>query len=339
MSEKNTNPTTENNNTEAPAKGTNKKGGVFSKAANRTILIISVIVLLISGSLCIKYVSDIVKSRKTANQIAELTDPTIYSPDADYGDTVFPDGIQDKYKKAYSVNSDLVGWIKVPNTAVNHPVVKSDDNKYYLRHNFYKGYERRGTAFADYRNNITNGGLDANTIIYGHNYLDSTMFSDLEKYKDIEFYKANPVIEFNTIYNDYKWKVIAVFLTNADEKDDNGYVFNYIYPFMHGENYSEYFNEIAMRSLYTTGVDVNTDDKILSLSTCTRDMDIKGNGETNARCVVVARMVRSGESEEVDTSLAVKNNNPRYPQIWYTKNKISNPYKNAEKWYPKGVIS
>ena len=88
------------------------------------------------------------------------------------------------------------------------------------------------------------------------------MFSDVEKYKDIEFWKENPVIEFNTIYHDYKWKVIAVFLTNADEKDDNGYVFNYIYPFMSGENYAEYFDEIASRSLYSTGIDVNTDDKM-----------------------------------------------------------------------------
>lgn len=316
-----------------------KKGSAVSRTANRIFLVISVIVLLVSGSLCVKYINDIVKSRKAAEEIANLTAPAFETPDANYGDVVFPDGIQEKYKMAYSINTDLVGWIKVSNTSIDHPIVKCSDNSYYLRHNFYKDYENRGTAFADYRNNITAGELDANTIIYGHNNLDSTMFSDLEKYKDIEFYKANPVIQFNTIYHDYNWKVIAVFLTNADEKDDNGYVFNYIYPFMYGENFSQYFDEIAVRSLYSTGVDVNTDDKILSLSTCTRDMDIRGNGETNARCVVVARMVRDGESAQVDTSLAVKNDNPRYPQIWYKKNKTTNPYKDAEKWYPKGVIS
>ena len=147
-------------------------------------------------------------------------------------------------------------------------------------------------------------------LFRSHNYLDSTMFSDVEKYKDIEFWKENPVIEFNTIYHDYKWKVIAVFLTHADEKDDNGYVFNYIYPFMSGENYAAYFDEIASRSLYSTGIDVNTDDKILTLSTCTRDMDISTRrGETNARCVLVARLIRDGESEEVDTSLATVNEN------------------------------
>jgi sortase B len=107
---------------------------------------------------------------------------------------------------------------------------------------------------------------------------------------------------------------------------------------MSGENYAEYFDEIASRSLYSTGIDVNTDDKILTLSTCTRDMDISTRrGETNARCVLVARLIRDGESEEVDTSLATVNGNPRYPQIWYDKYKKANPYKNAERWYPKGV--
>lgn len=308
-------------------------------AANKIIMFISVVVLIVAGSVCIKYTADIIKSRRAAEEIAGLTNPALPMDEADYGDVEFPQGIQEKYKRAYAVNNELVGWIKVPGTAINHPVVHTGNNEYYLRRNFYKSYERRGTLFADYRNNITADGFDANTIIYGHNYLDSTMFSDLENYKDIAFWKENPVIEFNTIYRDYKWKIIAVFLTNADEADNNGYVFNYIYPFMSGENYAEYFAEIEKRSLYTTGIDVDTSDKILTLSTCTRDMDVSRRRETNARCVVVARLVRDGESEMVDTSLAVQNESPMYPQIWYDKNGLSNPYRNAEKWYPKGVSS
>lgn len=307
---------------------------------NKIVLVISIIVLVVSGTMCVKYISDRIESQKAASEIVELTDPQFDAGEPDYGDTVFPDGIQEKYKKAYSVNHNLVGWIKIPGTTVDHPVVHASDNNFYLRHNFYDQYERRGTLFVDYRNILTDGQFDTNTIIYGHNYLDSTMFSDVEKYKDIEFWKQNPVIEFNTIFSDYKWKVIAVFLTNADEKDDNGYIFNYIYPFMSDENYGEYFEQIAERSLYSTGIDVNTDDKILTLSTCTRDMDLSTRRtETNARCVVVARLVRNGESEAVDTSLAAVNENPHYPQIWYDKYKKTNPFKGSEKWYPKGVKS
>lgn len=66
------------------------------------------------------------------------------------------------------------------------------DNNYYLRRNFYGSYERRGTPFVDYRNTITDGEFDTNTIIYGHNYLDSTMFSDVENTRTSNFGKKIP---------------------------------------------------------------------------------------------------------------------------------------------------
>ena len=76
-------------------------------------------------------------------------------------------------------------------------------------------------------------------------------------------------------------------------------------------------------------------DKILTLSTCTRDMDITRKQE-DARCVVMARLVRAGESETVDTSKATVNPEPKYPQLWYDKFGLENPYRNDEKWYPRG---
>ena len=88
------------------------------------------------------------------------------------------------------------------------------------------------------------------------------------------------------------------------------------------ENYIE---EIKKRSLYDTGVDVNPTDKLLTLSTCCKDFD-------DARLVVVARLVRPGESADVDVSRATVNSNPRYPQAWYNKKGKTNPYKNAFQW-------
>ena len=106
---------------------------------------------------------------------------------------------------------------------------------------------------------------------------------------------------------------------------------------MTNDNFEALVDEIKVRSLYFTNVDVNKNDKILTLSTCTRDMDVKGNGETNARFVVVARLVRDGESETVDVSKTIKNDNPRYPQIWYDTHGLPNPYAFAERWFPEGV--
>jgi len=300
------------------------------KTVDKVIMIIAIIVFLISLGVILKTVYDITLNKKQTEDIAGLVSDSVEET-REYGD----DGILEKYRSAYNANNDLVGWIVVPNTSINHPVVQGKNNEYYLRRSFYGDYQKRGTVFMDYRDHAKP--LCKNTILYGHNFLDSTMFADLEKYKDIEFYKTSPVIQFDTIYEKHKWKIVGVFLTNADDKDDNGYTFNYIYPFMTNDNFEAFMDEVKVRSLYFTNVDVNKNDKILTLSTCTRDMDIKGNGETNARFVVIARLVRDGESETVDVSKTVKNDNPRYPQIWYDAHGLSNPYVYADRWFPEGV--
>lgn len=304
-----------------------KKHSKLSRTANIVITVIAVLVLVVSGAFCIKYFVEFYQSKNQNDALAALVTESEETYPAE------PAFVQPKYRSLYNENNDFVGWITVPNTAINHPVVQGEDNSYYLRRDFYKQYLRRGTIFMDYRNDPEN--LNVNTILYGHNYLDSTMFSDLEKYKDIEFYKTAPVIAFNTIYGDYKWKVFAVFLTTASPELDNGYVFNYIYPFMTESSTEEFIAEVAKRSLYDTGVDVLPTDKILTLSTCTRDMDITRKQE-DARCVVMARLVRAGESETVDTSKATVNPEPKYPQLWYDKFGLENPYRNDEKWYPRG---
>ena len=308
-----------------PPQKKRKKGGVF----NRIITVLAVLVLLVSGGICVKYFKEVYDSKKQAESLAALTT----QPEAETYPAE-PAEVQPQYRAAYNENNDLVGWIVIPNTTINQPVVQATDNDYYMRRNFYKEYERRGSVFMDYRNSIDT--FNKNTIIYGHNYLDSTMFSDLENYKDIEFYKTAPVIEFNTIYQNYKWKVFAVFLTTASPELDNGYVFNYIYPFMTDDNFADFIAEVDKRSLYHTDVEVLPTDKILTLQTCTRDLDLSSRKQEDARCIVMARLVRDGESEMVDVTKATVNENPKYPQLYYDKYKLENPYVNDEKWYPKG---
>lgn len=237
-----------------------------------------------------------------------------------------------EYAEYYAQNSDFVGWIKIDGTKVDYPVVQADNNSYYLNHNFEKEYEGRGSIYMD--KDCSAETLDTNTVLYGHNWLDTTMFSQLVKYSDFDFYKEHPVIEFNTRFEMHKWKIFAVFITTASASEDNGYVFNYIYPYMGGVNYEGYMQELQKRSLYDTGVDVNEDDKLLTLSTCTREVDTDDH-RADCRIVIVARMVRDGESASVDTSAARENRSPKYPQIWYDKYGLVNPYKDDPLWYPK----
>lgn len=241
------------------------------------------------------------------------------------------------FEEMLKLNPGFVGWIKVPNTSISLPVVKYSDNSFYLNHNFYKKYDYRGTVFMDYRNDPEK--LDANTILYGHNCYDGTMFSELEKFQDIEFYKQTPVIEFSNVNGKSKWKVYGVFITNAKAEEDNGYIFNYIYPYMDGENFDGFINEVNKRRLYAPDVDITDDDNMLILSTCIRKLDIYSKGKrtykADARLVVLARKLRAGESDSVNTDAVKANYSPKYPQLWYDKNGTKNPYVNDEKWYPR----
>lgn len=278
--------------------------------------------------------SDIQKSKKEALALAELTtfDVNEGAFNKSYDGVTFPGGMLEEYKAAYAANDHLVGWIKVPETTIDFPVVQCENNDAYLHYDFYRNENERGSIYLDCRNDIV--GDDTSFIVYGHNFYDGTMFSPLENYENLEFYKKAPVIEFNTIFNKKKWKVFSVFITTATAAEDNGYLFNYIYPYLKDDNYKAFLDELNKRSLINTTVDVNTSDKILILSTCTKMLDFSSSRRADGRCVIVARQLRPGESEAVDVSSATLNSNAKYPQIWYTKNKIDNPFINDDKWEP-----
>lgn len=243
----------------------------------------------------------------------------------EYPNVIFPANIQLKYAKLYAQNTDFVGYLSADGVKLNLPVVQTDNDEEYLKKNFYGQSTKYGCPFVTHLNSIDP--LDMNTVIFGHHMNNNTIFGTLDAYKSIEGFKKAPVITFNTLYKDYSWKIIAAFITNAYAKDDNGYLFQYYFTSLSSqERFSAYLNELSQRSLYDTGVDVLPTDKILTLSTCSHEF-------TDARFVVVARLVRDGESTEVDTSKAVVNSSPRYPQAYYNAKKIkNNPYKNASQW-------
>lgn len=291
----------------------------------KAITAVIVIVVLVAAAAAAYYIYNAVNSETS------LTTNTAAAPAE--GETT---SVPAEYQEYYNRNNDFVGWIKIDGTEIDYPVVQADDNDYYLNHNFDKEKESRGTIFMDYTSDSNLGYM--NTVIHGHNWLDDTVFSELPQYSDIDYYREHPVIEYNTRTEMHKWKIFAVFITTASADEDNGYVFNYVYPDMGGINFDGYMAEINKRTLYYTGVDVNENDKILTLSTCTREVDTRSY-RADCRIVILARMVRDGESEQVNTSAAYENENPKYPQIWYDLKNIENPYKNDEFWYPYDTMS
>lgn len=210
----------------------------------------------------------------------------------------YPSGMLPEFYKLYDTNKDIKGWLSIPKTVVNYPVVQSTDNDYYLHNNFNKIADYYGSLFLDYRDNINV--QSQNLIIYGHNMKDGQMLTSIVNYQQTDFYKTSSLITFNTIYGHYYWKVFAAFIANADPKD--GYVFNYLVTnFPSSKNFNDFIKEVRARSLINTpSVDVVPGDTLLTLSTCYYSSN-------DARFVVMARKVRPNESTNMEPATGNKN--------------------------------
>ncbi len=301
-----------------------------------TIVLIVLTVLIFIAS-CAFLIYGLFKDEPTENNntvildsiSAEISSP--FNIEHVYSDS-YPEGIQEKFKQLYDQNAQIAGWVTIPGTSIDMPVYKASNNSYYLKTDNYHVYNRYGVAFLDMYSNIKN--LSKNTVIYAHNFDNGLIFDELHNYASPEFFIENPIIEYNSIYGNYKWKIIAAFYTNGNTSGDNGYLFYYIATEMGENSFMDFYNELQQRSLIHTGVDVQPSDKILTLSTCTYFFDRNGATQ-NARFAVVARLIRDGESEEIDASLVKKNDYVRYPQLYYDVFGGKNPYVNASKWKPE----
>ncbi len=298
-----------------------------SEIIRKIVLTLASITLIASGLFLINYyLIEPYREKEQASNLVSMVQTTNPAVDpwtdikAEYPEVEFPLGINPSYADLYAANSDFAGWIKIPGLNIDFAVVQASDNNFYERRDFYKNSTNYGVPFFDYRNTLTS--LDRNTIIFGHNMRhDDKIFGTLEGYRDIETFKKSPIITMNTLYAEYKFKIYAVFISNSKASDDNGKVFNYIFTNAANNRFTDYIAEIDKRKFYTTGVDINQYDKILTLSTCCYDFE-------DARLIVVGRLIREGEDEQVNTSLVTANENPKYPQAYYDAKRIENPYKN-----------
>ena len=173
-------------------------------------------------------------------------------------------------------NSDVVAWIKMDDTKVNYPVLKTTNNDYYISYNLNKEYSEAGWIFADYKNNVD--GNDRNLVIYGHGRLDGSMFGSLRDTLSLDWQKKseNHFIKFFTENEELTYQVFSTYKIKVEDY--------YINTYLDDDNeYLDFLNTIKSRSYYDYGVELNIEDKILTLSTC--DID------SNYRIVVHAKKV------------------------------------------------
>lgn len=291
------------------------KGDSVKEIARKCVVILAFFVFL--AALALLFYNMVFLSMKNAQlngeiqRIAHSTDGTDEDSDKkpDVGDTI-------NWKELKKINDEIVGWIQIDNMEVDYPVLwhKGDDRnyQYYLNHNYKGGYDSFGSIFLDYR--CTNGTDSQNVVIHGHHMNDGSMFGGLLKYGgtsgNLDFYKKSPTIEFDTPQAQGTYKIISVFKTNT--LSSQGEFFNYmIGDFQNEKDFMNYVYNVRVRSLFNCPVDVNEDDELITLSTCSYEF-------TNFRTVVVARKVRQGESAKVDVSRATLNKNAVWPDVYYS---------------------
>lgn len=181
------------------------------------------------------------------------------------------------FDELLKINPDTRGWIYIHNTNVNYPFVQSQDNSYYLNHSFDKSYNVAGWLYADYKSSFNDFGK--NTVIYGHGRIDQVMFGSLEKVLDASWYtnKENQIIKLSTKEKNTLWQIFSIYTVPSE-------LYYLTHTFENDESYQNFLDTLLSRSIYNFGVSLDSDDKILTVSTC---LDNNGN-----RIVIQAKLIK-----------------------------------------------
>jgi len=164
------------------------------------------------------------------------------------------------FKSLQKINKDTKGWIQVAGTNINYPYVQTNNNDYYLKHSFNKSYNSAGWVYQDYRNNASE--LSRNNIIYAHGRLDNTMFGSLKKVVNPSWYNNanNLLVKTSTLKYNAIWQVFSTYTILPESY--------YIKTKFTDSEYDKFLNTITSRSVHDYNVEVDIDDKILTLSSC-----------------------------------------------------------------------
>lgn len=243
---------------------------------------------LFSGVMLYRQYADEKQSAEAFENIAALVeDETPPADDPQETALVQPEQTAfEKYAAVHEQNSDFVGWISIPGTNIDYPVMQTIDNSnYYLKHSFEKQYSDYGVPYVQENCNLA---LSDNCVIYGHHMNNGTMFADLCKYADEDFYREHKTIRFDTLSGFGEYEVVAAFKTVA--YSEQGFKYYHFVNADSAEDFDAYIAKCKELALYDTGVSAEYGDRLITLSTCEYSRQ-------NGRMVVVAKRVVSPSAE------------------------------------------
>lgn len=224
---------------------------------NLIVYMILLFILIYSGIKIYKWYKDKTSNKEIVEQIKE----TVAVEDKNEDKNEYKEEYTIDFNKLKEQNKETVAWIKVNNTNIEYPVVKADNNNFYLNHSFDKSQNSAGWIFADYRNKFDN--TDKNIIIYGHNMRDGSMFGSLKNILNSDWYENEENTNI-TLYTENEKCIYKVFSIYKIESEDY-----YIKTeFSNDNEFEQFVNTIKNRSIKKFDIDVSKEDNILTLSTC-----------------------------------------------------------------------
>lgn len=226
--------------------------------------------------------------KKGTDEYNQIEAMAVTGRDADSTEVAGPSAqikppIEVDFDKLKSVNEDVVGWIYVDALPdISYPIVKGKDNQTYLHQTYEKNYNFAGTIFVDYEN--SGDFSDCNTLVYGHNMKNGSMFGHLKKFReDDKLYKQDKYFWILTPERNYRYEIITAYTTGVNS--DTYTLFK-----GPGEEFEKYLETIKGYSeIKTDDTDLTIKDRIVTLSTCT--------GNESTRFVVQGKRV---DAEDAD---------------------------------------
>lgn len=236
----------------------------MKKWTSKLLTIVYLAIFLFSGFSLAKYLYTYYETSKSLEEVQTIYESSLaahdkVSKEEKTVEPLSPYTIRPQFDDLLAVNKNIVGWISIDGTKLNNPILQSNNNDFYLNHNFKDRESRAGSVFMDYRNDVQ--AINRNTILYGHAMKNDTMFGSLKNYLKQDYADRYPIIYLDTLYEGYDIEVFAAYETTID--------FYYIETeFESDESFQTFLHDIQARSVINMNVDVGPEDKILTLSTC-----------------------------------------------------------------------
>lgn len=186
-----------------------------------------------------------------------------------------------QYRNMAKEYPGLFGWLKIPDTQIDLPVMQPfKEKEFYLSHDFTGAPSAEGALFADPQN--SRWPQDGNTVIYGHNMKNGHLFGTLDLYEDPDYLQAHKKIYFDTIYETGVYEAVAVLKTRILNEDEQGFRYYRFFQYDSRKDFQECLDFVKENQLFDTGSTLKYKDRILMLSTCEYSQE-------NGRLVIVAR--------------------------------------------------